>query len=195
MACDNGCNDCKCEPIEIELGNRKSLIAKFSDKLRILHDFSCLFSLTPCDQLGRVSAKYVFYLWCYLKDVMRLLEKVLIEMDTYLTKAEAERIYQKKLVAGDHIRINGNVISTDGLSTVQDLTKTNQELAKTNKALNKIIDNLKASGAWQGGIDGGFTSGRNIATGNINVFGGSPDGNSFIRTNSGKSENDLAGGV
>ena len=188
MACNNGCNDCKCEPIDIDLSNRKKLIAKFSDKLRVLNDFSCLFSLTPCDQLGRITAKYVFYLWCYLKDVMRLLEKTLEQMDTYLTKAEAERIYQKKLIAGDHIKIDGQTISATGLAT-------DQELARTNQALNKIIDNLKASGAWQGGIDGGFVNGHNIATGNIDIFGGSPDGGSFIRTNSGNSENDLAGGV
>ena len=57
-----------------------------------------------------------------------------------------------------------------------------------------IRDSLKASGAWEGDIDGNFVQGRNIATGNINIFGGTPDGNSFIRTNKGQSENDLAGG-
>lgn len=62
-------------------------------------------------------------------------------------------------------------------------------------ALNKIIANLENSGAWTGGLTGGFNSGRNIATGNINIFGGTTDGNSFIRTNNGKTENDLAGGL
>ena len=62
-------------------------------------------------------------------------------------------------------------------------------------ALNKIIANLESSGAWTGGLTGGFNSGRNIATGNINIFGGTTDGNSFIRTNSGQTENDLAGGL
>ena len=62
-------------------------------------------------------------------------------------------------------------------------------------ALNKIIANLENSGAWTGGLTGGFNSGRNIATGNINIFGGTTDGNSFIRTNSGQTENDLAGGL
>lgn len=178
MVCDNGCNDCKCEPIDVELNNRNKTIAKFSDKLRILHDFTCLFSLTPCDQLGKITAKYVFYLWCYLKDVMKMLEKMLEQMDGY----------QEKLKAGDHIKIDGNTISATGLATEEDL-------AKTNQALKQIIDNLKASGAWQGGFDGGLVNGRNIATGNINIFGGSPDGGSYIRTNSGQTENDLSGGV
>ena len=62
-------------------------------------------------------------------------------------------------------------------------------------ALNKIIANLENSGAWTGGLTGGFNSGRNIATGNINIFGGTTDGNSFIRTNNGQTENDLAGGL
>ena len=62
-------------------------------------------------------------------------------------------------------------------------------------ALKKIIANLESSGAWTGGLTGGFNNGRNIATGNINIFGGTTDGNSFIRTNSGQTENDLAGGL
>lgn len=62
-------------------------------------------------------------------------------------------------------------------------------------ALRKIIENLEKSGAWSGGLTGGFNQGRNIATGNINIFGGTPDGNSFIRTNNGSTENDLSGGI
>lgn len=62
-------------------------------------------------------------------------------------------------------------------------------------ALMKLIDNLEKSGAWSGGVTGGLNNGRNIATGNINIFGGVADGSYFIRTNNGQSENDLAGGV
>lgn len=62
-------------------------------------------------------------------------------------------------------------------------------------ALRKIIENLEGSGAWTGGLTGGFNQGRNIATGNINLFGGTPDGSSFIRTNNGSTENDLSGGI
>ena len=62
-------------------------------------------------------------------------------------------------------------------------------------ALKKIIANLEESGAWTGGLSGNFNNGRDIATGNINIFGGTTDGNSFIRTNNGQTENDLAGGI
>lgn len=66
---------------------------------------------------------------------------------------------------------------------------------KLENGLTKIIDNLRDSGAWNGDIDGNFNPNRNIATGNINVFGGTPDGDSFIRTNNGETENDLVGGI
>ena len=73
------------------------------------------------------------------------------------------------------------------------------KIGKMYNSLEKILKNLKNSGAWnQSGstiFDGSFNSNRNIATGNINIFGGSTDGSSYIRTNSGSTENDLSGGV
>lgn len=75
---------------------------------------------------------------------------------------------------------------------LQDATTKGNELMET---LTKIISNLEKSGAWSGGLKGNFKDGRNIATGNINIFGGTPDGNSFIRTNNGSTENDLSGGI
>lgn len=75
---------------------------------------------------------------------------------------------------------------------IQDQATKNNDLKET---LTKLISNLENSGAWAGGLKGGFKDGRNIATGNINIFGGTPDGTSFIRTNNGQSENDLAGGI
>lgn len=73
------------------------------------------------------------------------------------------------------------------------------KIGKMYDDLSILLTNLKNSGAWtQTGdtiFDGHLTDGRNIATGNINIFGGSVDGGSYIRTNNGSSENDLAGGV
>lgn len=65
-------------------------------------------------------------------------------------------------------------------------------------ALKKLLQNLHDSGAWSydGNIlNGRLNSGRNLATGNINLFGGSVDGGSFIRTNSGHTENDITAGI
>lgn len=191
MSCTNGCNDCKCEPIEIK--DKTTTIRDFSDKLRVLNEFGCLISITPCSQLGKIVAKYSFYLWCYLKDVLRILENMLDRMDHFLTKEEAEKIYQRKLKAGNGITIDGDTISAESVD-VSGFAR-QSDLEQTNQALMKIIANLKASGAWQGDLNGSFVNNRNIATGNINIFGGGTDSSSFIRTNNGQTENDLAGGV
>lgn len=191
MSCTNGCNDCKCEPIEIK--DKTTTIRDFSDKLRVLNEFGCLISITPCSQLGKIVAKYSFYLWCYLKDVLRILENMLDRMDHFLTKEEAEKLYQRKLKAGNGITIDGDTISAESVD-VSGFAR-QSDLEQTNQALMKIIANLKASGAWQGDLNGSFVNNRNIATGNINIFGGGTDSSSFIRTNNGQTENDLAGGV
>lgn len=191
MSCTNGCNDCNCEPIEIK--DKTTTIRDFSDKLRVLNEFGCLISITPCSQLGKIVAKYSFYLWCYLKDVLRLLENMLDRMDHFLTKEEAEKLYQRKLKAGNGITIDGDTISAESVD-VSGFAR-QSDLEQTNQALMKIIANLKASGAWQGDLNGSFVNNRNIATGNINIFGGGTDSSSFIRTNNGQTENDLAGGV
>lgn len=191
MSCTNGCNDCKCEPIEIK--DKTTTVRDFSDKLRVLNEFGCLISITPCSQLGKIVAKYSFYLWCYLKDILRLLENMLDRMDHFLTKEEAEKLYQRKLKAGNGITIDGDTISAESVDVSGFVRQS--DLEHTNQALMKIIANLKASGAWQGDLNGSFVNNRNIATGNINIFGGGTDSNSFIRTNNGQTENDLAGGV
>ena len=191
MSCTNGCNDCKCEPIEIK--DKTTTIRDFSDKLRVLNEFGCRISITPCSQLGKIVAKYSFYLWCYLKDVLRILENMLDRMDHFLTKEEAEKIYQRKLKAGNGITIDGDTISAESVDVSG--FERQSDLEQTNQALMKIIANLKASGAWQGDLNGSFVNNRNIATGNINIFGGGTDSSSFIRTNNGQTENDLAGGV
>lgn len=56
---------------------------------------------------------------------------------------------------------------------------------------NKLIKGFKDAGAWENGFKPGILP----AYGNINLFGGTPDGDSFIRTNNGRTENDLTGGI
>ena len=73
------------------------------------------------------------------------------------------------------------------------------EYNKVKGALEKLLTDLKGSGAWrQTGstvFEGELYPNRHVATGNINLFGGTTDGSSFIRTNNGSTENDLAGGI
>jgi hypothetical protein len=57
---------------------------------------------------------------------------------------------------------------------------------------------LKGSGAWTAGdnvLTGSMTANRHIASGNINLFTGKTDGNTFIRTTSGQNENDATIGA
>ena len=94
---------------------------------------------------------------------------------------------------------DGNVVNLSNFVTLESFNNLKSEYTKVKDALNSIIQNLKNSGAWnQTGstiFDGNLNDGRNIATGNINVFSKRPDGDLFIRTNNDKSEGDLAGGV
>ena len=83
-------------------------------------------------------------------------------------------------------------------SKIQNLeTRINNKIDKVSDALQKLIDNLYKSGAITSNDINNFEfkPGRNIATGNINLFGGTPDGNSFIRTSKDKEENDITAGI
>lgn len=66
-------------------------------------------------------------------------------------------------------------------------------------AFTKLLEDLKGSGAWEQTGDtifkGNLKPNRHLATGNINLFGGQPDGDAFIRTNNSSTENDLTGGI
>lgn len=86
---------------------------------------------------------------------------------------------------------------------INKLESKSPELQNTTNAVNSIVNHLKNSGAWDPNatptasedVRGGLKQGINLAYGNINIFGGTPDGNSFIRTNNNQNENDLAGGI
>ena len=82
--------------------------------------------------------------------------------------------------------------------------RTNADTALSNRitvlenALTKVLTDLKGSGAWTSGdnvLTGNMTPNRHIASGNINLFTGTTDGNTFIRTTSGANENDATIGA
>ena len=85
----------------------------------------------------------------------------------------------------------------------QNKTEMDRRVTSLEKVLKNIVGNLRNAGAWDSqssieqdvDLSGGIKQGVNIAYGNINLFGGTPDGNSFIRTNNGSTENDLSGGI
>ena len=82
--------------------------------------------------------------------------------------------------------------------------RTNADTALSNRitvlenALTKVLTDLKDSGAWTSGdnvLTGSMTANRHIASGNINLFTGTTDGNTFIRTTIGANENDATIGA
>ena len=103
------------------------------------------------------------------------------------------------------LSVSGNTLSLSGGNSVT-IPQPNlsgyvtvQQYNELKGALEKLLQDLKNSGAWhQTGstvFQGQFYGDRHIATGNINIFGGTPDGASFIRTSNNRTENDLAGGI
>lgn len=93
----------------------------------------------------------------------------------------------------------GNKVTLPQYVSPQEFNTLKNEYNQLKDAFTALLQNLKNSGAWnQTGntiFEGSLRPDRNIATGNINLFGGTVDGNAFIRTNNGKTENDLAGGI
>lgn len=78
------------------------------------------------------------------------------------------------------------------------ITELKTTLDKHDAVLRKLLESLKNNGSWNSNgdiLDGNFNPDHGLASGNINLFGGSQDGNSFIRTNGGHTENDLTGGI
>ena len=97
---------------------------------------------------------------------------------------------------------DSGIFAPDYGKVISDLSK---QVNDSNNALKQIIKSLLDNGAWDPNassdgakdvsLSGGLKSGINLAYGNINLFGGTPDGNHYIRTNSGQTEDDLAGGI
>lgn len=111
-----------------------------------------------------------------------------------------DRDKQTLSLSGNTLSIsNGNSVNLPQYVSLQDFNNLKNEYNQLKGAFTALLQNLKNSGAWNqtGGtiFEGSLRPDRNIATGNINLFGGTVDGNAFIRTNNGKTENDLAGGI
>ena len=118
-----------------------------------------------------------------------------IETDIKEIKQEIKEIKQEIKQLGDEI----TQIKKDISNINNQITNIQQNLGTNNDALQKILQALKNIGVWNqtGGtiFEGQFAPGKSIAGGNINVFGGAQDGDSWIRTNPGQTENDITAGI
>ena len=181
------CVNCQCEDIVVGKTACKSLLAQNEDKIK-MHAL-VLRDSQMCEIVDQ-TAKFAYSQWCFNKNVANQM--------CWLAENSGGNAPTYK--AGNMISISqdGTINFTGTIPTpTQPYNDANlrAENERLKKALNKIINNLQASGAWRGGLDGDFVTNRNIATGNINLFSNAVDGNHFIRTNNGSTENDLAGGI
>ena len=164
------CINCQCEEIVPGSTACASLKKQNDDRIK-LHSL-VLRDTTLCD-LPEKTSKAMYSQWCFNKNITSQLCWL---MDN----------------SSGGISFTGTIPTPSPAYNDADLRAEN---ARLKNALMKIINNLTASGAWQGGLEGDFVPKRNIATGNINLFSNTVDSDFFIRTNNGKTENDLAGGI
>lgn len=133
----------------------------------------------------------------YAPDYMPLLEDLLAKINKeILDRIAADEALERRIEQERLERIEGDNILNNKID--REISDLSGQMDKLQDALVKILTDLKNSGAWNSGddiLEGNLNSNRHLATGNINVFGGTPDGGSYIRTNNGSTENDLAGGV
>lgn len=144
--------------------------------------------------------KLVYQAIKLLEKHMEVIDKRLSAIEDRLTEIENELkdIYNKIAQINKEISdLQNRVAKLE--KDLQD--KYNELLNKNNKneeriaalewQLQQIVNNLKSSGA----MNSNGTMAHNIAYGTINVFGGSTDGGSYIRSNNGKTENDITAGI
>lgn len=116
-----------------------------------------------------------------------------------ITSNQTEQITLNKITGSPFLVPNGTVVKNDGVWSPDyrnALNAINKDIGDLKNGLQKILDNLYSSGAITNNNINNyeFVPNRNIASGTINLFGGTPDGNSFIRTNKNETENDITAG-
>ena len=141
--------------------------------------------------------KMVYEALLMIQKHLEAIDKVLQNHEQRITKIENDikEIKQEIKQLGDEI----TQIKKDISNINNQINNIQQNLGKNNDALQKILQALKNIGVWNqtGGtiFEGQFAPGKSIAGGNINVFGGTQDGDSWIRTNPGQTENDITAGI
>ena len=144
--------------------------------------------------------KLVYQAIKLLEKHMEVIDKRLTAIEDRLTEIEKELkdIYNKiaqinKDIANLQERVTHleNDLQTKYNELLEKHNNNVQRIAALEWQLQQIVNNLKASGA----MNSNGTMAHNIAYGNINLFGGSTDGGSYIRSNNGRTENDITAGI
>ena len=140
----------------------------------------------------------------FAPNYLPLLEKLLAKINKeILERIAADEALDRKITAETNARIDADKDLSVRIDN-ETSARTNADTALGNRitvlenALTKVLTDLKGSGAWTSGdnvLTGSMTANRHIASGNINLFTGTTDGNTFIRTTSGANENDATIGA
>lgn len=72
MACLHGCGECDCVEIK-PCDNNDTVESDIYRKLKVLKQFSCVLETTPCPKIPQMVGKYAWFIWCFLKDVVKLI--------------------------------------------------------------------------------------------------------------------------
>lgn len=140
----------------------------------------------------------------YAPNYMPLLEDLLAKINQeILDRIEADQALERRIEQERLERIEGdNILNNKIDREISDRINGDNalagQLAQVQNALTKLLQDLKGSGAWSSGdniLEGNLNSNRHLATGNVNLFTGSCDSGTYIRTNNGQTENDATIGA
>ena len=125
-----------------------------------------------------------------LKDKLNKEIKDRIDGDDELNR-KIEQVKNELQQAIDNLRQEFNNYKQ---SNNAEISKLKKEISQLKTALQKIVNNLYEGGNATSNDINNFNINNHIAAGNINLYGGTPDGQTLIRTHNGQAENDVTVG-
>lgn len=126
-----------------------------------------------------------------LKDKLNKEIKDRINADDDLNR-KIEQVKNELQQAIDNLRQEFNNYKQ---SNNAEISKLKQEISQLKTALQKIVTNLYEGGNATSNDINNFNINNHIAVGNINLYGGTADGNTLIRTHNAQAENDVTVGA
>lgn len=148
-----------------------------------------LLNAISCLNTGLYASDYLPILEA-LKDKLNKEIQDRIDGDEELTN-KIEQVKNELQQAINNLRQEFNEYKNSNNSEVN---KLKQEISKLKSALQKIVNNLYEGGNATSSDINNFEINNHIASGNINLYGGTPDGQTLIRTHKGQAENDVTVG-
>lgn len=149
-----------------------------------------LLNAISCLNTGLYASDYLPLLEA-LKDKLNKEIQDRIEGDNLLNQ-KIENVKNDLTQAINNLRQEFNEYKNSNNSEVN---KLKQEISQLKAALQKIVNNLYEGGNATSSDINNFEINNHIASGNINLYGGTTDGQSLIRTHKGQAENDVTIGA